>query len=318
MPLNNIGAYVANNGCAWTANWYGSASLTRDAWNTLTVTAPSCTPGELGLKFEVNASWSGSAYIDSVNFGGGTCTPESDASFCSVYGATCGTVSGADNCGTWRTVSSCGTCASGTTCSSNTCQSSCTPESDSAFCSRLSATCGSKTGTDNCGNSRTVSSCGTCSSGYTCSSNTCVASGGDSAVFNFESSAQNWTCSNTASSVAASADRAYAGSQSLKVTFNTGNGDGFAKVLSPGVTSGKTVTFRVWVPSGMPLNNIGTYVSGNGCAWTANWYGSASLTRDAWNTMTVTVPSCTPGELGLKFEVNASWSGSAYVDSVNW
>jgi len=47
---------------------------------------------------------------------GGTCTPETDAAFCTRLGNDCGTVTGTDNCGSSRTVGSCGTCTSPDTC----------------------------------------------------------------------------------------------------------------------------------------------------------------------------------------------------------
>jgi hypothetical protein len=47
---------------------------------------------------------------------GGSCTAESDASFCSRLAKNCGSVTGADNCGTSRTVSGCGSCTSPQTC----------------------------------------------------------------------------------------------------------------------------------------------------------------------------------------------------------
>jgi len=47
--------------------------------------------------------------------GGGTCTPESNATFCARLGKNCGTVSGTDNCGAARSAS-CGTCTSPQTC----------------------------------------------------------------------------------------------------------------------------------------------------------------------------------------------------------
>jgi hypothetical protein len=45
-----------------------------------------------------------------------SCTPETDAQFCSRLGATCGSVTNTDNCGTSRTVASCGTCTAPATC----------------------------------------------------------------------------------------------------------------------------------------------------------------------------------------------------------
>jgi len=102
-----------------------------------------------------------------------SCTPETNAAFCSRLGKNCGTVTGADNCGQTRTVSSCGSCTSPQTCGGagtpNVCgTASCTPETNAAFCSRLGKNCGTVTGADNCGQTRTVSSCGSCTSPQTC------------------------------------------------------------------------------------------------------------------------------------------------------
>jgi peptidoglycan/xylan/chitin deacetylase (PgdA/CDA1 family) len=59
---------------------------------------------------------------------GGSCTPESNPTFCSRLGKNCGSVTAADNCGTSRTVTSCGSCTSPQTCggggSANVCGSS--------------------------------------------------------------------------------------------------------------------------------------------------------------------------------------------------
>jgi cytochrome c peroxidase len=44
------------------------------------------------------------------------CTPETDAAFCARAGASCGSVTAADNCGGSRTVASCGSCTSPQTC----------------------------------------------------------------------------------------------------------------------------------------------------------------------------------------------------------
>jgi subtilisin family serine protease len=148
----------------------------------------------------------------------GSCTPESDAAFCSRLGKNCGTVTANDNCGASRTVSSCGTCTSPQTCggagTANVCGTSCTPESDGTFCSRLGKNCGTATANDNCGASRTVSSCGTCTSPQTCggggTANVCGGGSGPACATPYaqadclsylfgtrvSSSGHNWTCSN--------------------------------------------------------------------------------------------------------------------------
>lgn len=99
--------------------------------------------------------------------GSGTCTPETDRSFCQRLGKNCGTVTDFDNCDRSRTVG-CGSCSHPTLCGegpvSGTC---CTPETDGAFCQRLSKNCGGVTALDNCGRSRSAS-CGGCTSPSSC------------------------------------------------------------------------------------------------------------------------------------------------------
>jgi hypothetical protein len=128
----------------------------------------------------------GGAGAANVCGGTTTCTPETDAAFCSRLGMNCGSVSATDNCSTPRTVASCGTCTAPQTCggggTANVCGApACTPETDAAFCSRLGASCGSVSAADNCGTARTVASCGTCTSPQTCggagTANVCGTSG---------------------------------------------------------------------------------------------------------------------------------------------
>lgn len=150
-------------------------------------------------------------------------------------------------------------------------------------------------------------------------------SSADTAAYDFESSAQAWTGTGSAvSSVARSTDRAFGGTASLKVTFGSAGGDGYAKVANPVVPAGATVTFRIWVPSGSGLSAVQPYVlqgAAGGWAWTGTWRAASSLQAAAWNTITVTVPSnaAALAELGVLFSSTASASGAAaYVDSVSF
>jgi len=147
---------------------------------------------------------------------------------------------------------------------------------------------------------------------------------GDSARYNFESGVQGWTTSGgMITGVASSTTRAFAGTHSLVATFNGAAGTKLVHVSSPGTPAGKTVTFHVWIPSGSHISSVQPYVlqgaSGN-WAWTGNWKATSSLTTNGWNTITVTVPTNAKAlaELGVEFSTDATWSGSAYVDAVNW
>ncbi len=145
----------------------------------------------------------------------------------------------------------------------------------------------------------------------------------DAAQYNFESSAQSWTSTGSMASVARSTDRAYAGTASLKVAFGSSSGDGFAKVLNPGVPAGRTVTFRVWIPAGTTLTAIQPYVlqgaAGN-WTWTGNWKATSSLSAGNWNTLTVSVPAnaAALAELGVVFTLSGASTSAAYVDSVSY
>lgn len=148
----------------------------------------------------------------------------------------------------------------------------------------------------------------------------------DPAQYSFESGTQGWTSGGAPiTGVASSTARAFAGARSLAVTFGgTTGGARTVSVGSPGAGAGRTVTFRIWFPSGSPITSIQPYVQQGGAGgwlWTGSWRGTSSLTANAWNTITVTVPSnaVTPlFQLGVEFSTNAAWSGTAYVDSVGW
>jgi hypothetical protein len=201
-PLYDTGSQVSTGGHNYTC----ANSNCR-----MCVSYASCAPSGSGCPW-------GAVWTDNGACGGTTCTPETDAAFCSRLGRNCGSVTANDNCGTSRTVSSCGTCTSPQTCggggTSNVCGASCTPETDAAFCSRLGKNCGSVSASDNCGTSRTVSSCGTCTSPQTCggggTSNVCGGGTGGTCSPAYaqgnclsylqgtkvSSGGHNWTCSN--------------------------------------------------------------------------------------------------------------------------
>ena len=146
----------------------------------------------------------------------------------------------------------------------------------------------------------------------------------DPARYGFESGTQAWaTSGGMITRVASSTTRAFAGTRSLAATFNGAAGTQTVRVSSPGTPRSATVTYRVWVPSGSRITAVQPYVlqgaAGN-WTWTGNWRGISALTTNAWNTITVTVPSnaAAIAELGVSFTTNATWSGTVYVDSVTW
>ncbi len=161
---------------------------------------------------------------------------------------------------------------------------------------------------------------------WNASAATVTVSAGDTAQYNFESSAQSWTHSGgIIGSVARSTARAFSGSASLAVNFTgTAGGTQQAYVPSPSTPAGKTVTYRVWIPAGSKLTSIQPYVqqgAAGGWRWTGNWQSISGLTAGAWNTIAVAVPAnaATPlYQLGVQFTTNAAWTGTCSIDSVSW
>lgn len=146
----------------------------------------------------------------------------------------------------------------------------------------------------------------------------------DSARYGFESGTQGWTRSGgMITGVASSTTSVFAGTRSLAATFNGAAGTQSVRVSSPGTPRSATVTYRVWVPSGSRITAVQPYVlqgaAGN-WAWTGSWRPISALTTNAWNTFTVKVPAnaAAIAELGVSFTTNATWSGTAFVDSVTW
>ena len=143
----------------------------------------------------------------------------------------------------------------------------------------------------------------------------------DPAKFHFETDTQLWKPSGAQiSGVATSTAQHYAGQRSLAVNFNgTAAGTSSVSVNGVVVPSGTTVTFRVYIPAGSQITKIEPYLQD----YNWNWFSNpvTSFTPGAWNTITLTVPasSVTPLQyLGLNFTTGAAWTGTVYVDSINW
>ncbi|HVJ20191.1 MAG TPA: hypothetical protein VM686_32475, partial [Polyangiaceae bacterium] len=144
------------------------------------------------------------------------------------------------------------------------------------------------------------------------------------AVYNFDSSAQGWTSSGAAiTSVTRTTERAFAGTGSLKVSFGTAAGDGFAKVQNPTTPAGALLSFRVWLPAGGKISAVQPYAlqgAGGGWAWSGSWRASNTLQAGSWNTITVQVPAnaAALAELGVVFTTSGGSVPAAYVDSVTY
>ncbi len=143
----------------------------------------------------------------------------------------------------------------------------------------------------------------------------------DPTKFHFETDTQRWSASGAQiAGIATSGAQHFAGKQSLAVSFKGASAGTSSLDLSDVVVpAGATVTFRVWVPAGSQVTTIEPYLQDYNWAWSASSYGS--LAPDTWNTLTIKVPpgATTPlKRLGLKIATGAAWTGTIYVDSIDW
>ena len=142
----------------------------------------------------------------------------------------------------------------------------------------------------------------------------------DLAQFNFESSSQGWTGGGgIISGVATSTTQHYAGNQSLAVNFNgASSGTASPSVGNVSVAPGTTITFNVWIPGGSKVSALQPYMLDHNYTWSSSWYGS--FTANAWNTLTLTVPTNAVSplqSLGVQFITSTAWTGTCYIDSVS-
>lgn len=153
----------------------------------------------------------------------------------------------------------------------------------------------------------------------------------DPTKFAFETDTQRWTTGGAQiSGITTSTAQHYAGKQSLAVNFNgTAAGTSSLELSDVVIPVGATVSFHVWVPAGHQVSSIEAYVQDYNWAWTSNWTGSPRAGE--WNTVTVTMPltytdgngvtqpTVTPlKRLGLRISTGAAWTGTLYVDSIDW
>jgi len=143
----------------------------------------------------------------------------------------------------------------------------------------------------------------------------------DPTKFHFETDTQQWSLNGALiTGVATSTAQHYAGQRSLAANF-AGTAAGTSAVETSGVVvpPGATVTFHVYIPAGSQITTIEPYLQDYNWTWSSN--PTTSFTPGAWNTVTLTVPttSITPVQrLGLRFTTGAAWTGTVYVDSINW
>ena len=149
--------------------------------------------------------------------------------------------------------------------------------------------------------------------------------GGTTRGYGFETGTDQWTASGSPlRAVSTSTTRASAGTRSLAVPFSGTAGTGMVVVPNASVPRGATVTFRVWIPSGSRITAIQPFAlegAAGGWRYTGRWTGIASLQANAWNTVTVTLPSASTTplyQLGVEVTTSGSWTGTIFLDGITW
>jgi hypothetical protein len=173
-----------------------------------------------------------------------------------------------------------------------------------------------------------------CCCAYTCAfgvapTGAICAGATDSAQFGFESGTQGWLLADTSNQVipgqvSQTTTQQYAGRGSLAITLNIPAGSNvYARLESPSIPVGATLTFEVWVPPGADLESIQPYVMDANFKWTGTWLPATEFVPGCWSTIKVQVPTTAVmplSELGVEFRTTtaAAFRGTAYVDSVSW
>lgn len=151
----------------------------------------------------------------------------------------------------------------------------------------------------------------------------------DTARFSFEQGTQSWgtPSGNQPAFAAVTSTTAahFAGQSSLGGSISTGVAHVYqlaVQLTAGSPAAGTKVTFHVLVPLGAPIDWVQPYVKTGapGYVWTGVTVAPPTLTPGAWNAIVVTVPSpsATIQEIGVQFDVTAAFTGSVYIDTVNW
>jgi hypothetical protein len=150
-------------------------------------------------------------------------------------------------------------------------------------------------------------------SGTTGTTTTTTTTTSSSVKYDFESSTQNWTPGSRSSSQRAS------GSYSLR--FDTVSGSNITGVNPSGMSGlsgGTTIRFKVWVPSS-GVTAVDPYIMSGTNVWSDTWYDISVLAKNAWNTVTTTIPGNAVLPLnGIGVKIVGNAYASVYIDSVTW
>jgi chitinase len=144
-------------------------------------------------------------------------------------------------------------------------------------------------------------------------------------LFDFEGGVSGWMTTGQVYTIAGSTAEAFTGRNSMAVNFNsaqwpTSAGTVWTTPLAA-VKAGSTVSFEVYVPSTSlsNLTDIKAFFMDANWTWTSTTVSASNLKANAWNQVSVTVPTNAVApftEIGLQFDSLAAWTGTIYVDTV--
>lgn len=155
---------------------------------------------------------------------------------------------------------------------------------------------------------------------------------GDNSDINFEDGTlQGATTNSTSSAISVTTDKAFKGAHSMKWNV-TSTADGMSDVVVNSskvvLTPGKTMTFRIWIPSDAPIKTIQPFVMPHDATWATIEWNSAwasydSIKKDDWNEFTVTLPTTsntdlTEQQFGIQVQTSVEGNFTMYVDSIDW
>lgn len=152
-------------------------------------------------------------------------------------------------------------------------------------------------------------------------------SASDPARYHFESWTQGWSNeagSTPFTSVQRTSTVHFAGKNALAATITEPKSNRYYLSVTPAtaVPAGTTVTFHFQIPTDAALTSVQPYVKGGSpdFRWTGNMIPIADITPNVWKTVTVRLSNnADPAvEVGVQFNVASAWTGTVYVDSVDW
>jgi hypothetical protein len=162
---------------------------------------------------------------------------------------------------------------------------------------------------------------------------TVTTASGDNSDINFEDGTlQGVTTSDTSvSSLSVTNTKAFKGAHALKWDISStagGKADIQVNSSTAVVTPGKSITFRIWIPSDAPIDSLQPFLMPHDATWSkvewnSAWTAYGSTTKNDWNEFVVTLPTTTNTDLtqqqfGIQIGTTAAANFTVYVDSIDW